>query len=216
MIWVLLVDDHAVVRQGLRTLLEAEGQFQVVGETGDGLEAVSLAERLRPNILLVDLMLPGISGLEVVRRVARTSPHTRGVILSMHAGDAYVQEALRSGAYGYVLKDAGAEELFAALREVAAGRRYLTPMLSERLLAADGDKAHDGGDDPYERLSPREREVLHLAAEGHNNVDIGARLGISPRTVETHRTNLMRKLVLRTYTDLVKFAIRRGIVNLEE
>jgi DNA-binding NarL/FixJ family response regulator len=209
---IVLADDHPIVRQGLRTVLEAEPDLTIVGEAADGLETVELAVRLRPQVLILDLMLPGLSGLEVTRQVHQRSPQTRVVILSMHANEAYVLEALRNGAAAYVLKEAGAAELVQAVREVTAGRRYLSPPLSERAIEAYVEKAAAIPLDQSETLTTREREVLHLAAEGHSNPEIAARLGISPRTAETHRANLMRKLGLHSQTELIRYAMRRGIL----
>jgi DNA-binding NarL/FixJ family response regulator len=153
--------------------------------------------------------------LEVTRQVGRLSPQTRVVVLSMHASQAYVLEALRNGAAGYVLKESSTEDLVRALREVTAGRRYLSAPLSERAIEAYVQMSQEATLDPYETLTNREREVLHLVAEGHTNVEIAARLSISPRTAETHRANLMRKLDLHTQTDLIRFALRRGIIPME-
>ena len=209
---IVLADDHPVVRRGLRALLEAVPDFRVAGETGDGLEAVRLVEELRPQVLVLDLMMPGVGGLEVARQVNHRFPTTRVVILSMHANEAYVLEALRNGASGYVLKDAGGGELVQAVRAVVAGGRYLSPPLSERAIAAYVERAKSAPLDPVGELTTREREVFGLAAEGQSSADIAARLGISPRTAETHRANLMRKLGLHNQTDLVRFAIRQGIL----
>ncbi len=212
---IVLADDHHIVRQGLRVLLEGQPDFQLVGEAGDGLEAVQLTERLKPDVLIIDLMMPSLNGLEAARQVSQRSPHTRVVVLSMHANEAYVLEALRNGAAGYVLKDSSAADLVHAVREVVAGRRYLSSPLSERAIAAYIQKASDVALDPYEMLTNREREVLHLAAEGYTNAEIADQLSISPRTAETHRANLMHKLGLRTHTDLIRYALRRGILPME-
>ncbi len=211
---LMIVDDHQVVREGLRALLERDPDFSVVGEAGTGLKVADLVDRLRPNVLLLDLMLPGLNGLEVIRQVRQRTPATRVLILSMHPDEAYVTEALRHGAAGYCLKTAKAEEVIAAVRAVAAGKHYLSPPLSDRLIEAYVQQANPPTD-AYEALTTREREVLHLAAEGHANTEIAARLGISPRTVETHRANLMRKLDLQGHADLVRYAIRRGLVSPE-
>ena len=213
---IVLADDHHIVRQGMRALLEAEPDFRLVGEAGDGLETVQLVERLRPDVLVLDLMMPGLNGLEVTRQVGKRSPQTRVVILSMHANEAYVLEALRNGAVGYVLKDASVTELVQAVREVTAGRRYLSPPLSERAIDAYVGRAKEATLDRYETLTDREREVLHLVAEGCTNAAIAARLSISPRTAETHRANMMRKLGLHTQTDLIRYALRRGIIPMED
>lgn len=212
----MLADDHQVVRQGLRALLEVEPDFHLVGESGDGLLTLELIERLKPNVLVLDLMMPGLSGLEVIRRAKRIVPQTHVVVLSMHAVEAYVLEALRQGAAGYVLKDSSAADLVQAVREVARGRRYLSPPLSERAIERYAQRAEGVTEDSYEMLTTREREVLHLAAEGHTSAEIAARLGISPRTGETHRANLMHKLGIHTQTDLVRYALRRGIIPMED
>jgi DNA-binding NarL/FixJ family response regulator len=209
---ILLADDHPIVRQGLRALLESEPHFRLVGEAGDGIEAVRLAERLRPDVLITDMMMPGLNGLEVTRQVTKSVPKTRVIILSMYANDAYVFESLRNGASGYVLKDSQPSDLIEAVREVAAGRRYLSPPLSERALELYERKVESAPDDPYELLTTREREVLQMVAEGRTSVEIANRLFISPRTAEGHRANLMRKLGLQNHTDLVRFALKRGIL----
>lgn len=213
---VLLADDHAIVRHGLRALLEAEPELKLVGEAADGLSALRLVEQLRPDILIVDLMMPGLSGLEVTRQARRCSPQTRIIVLSMHANEAYVLEALRYGALGYVLKGSQVTDLVQATREVAAGRRYLSPPLSERAIEVYVQKAEATVLDGYEVLTTRERQVLHLAAEGRTNAEIAARLFISPRTAETHRANLMRKLGLQNHTELIRYAIRRGLITADK
>jgi len=213
---IVLADDHAVLRQGLRALLDTEADLTVVGEAASGLEVTSLVGRLKPDVLIVDLMMPGLNGLEVIRQVGKRFPRTRVVVLSMYANEAYVLEALKNGATGYVLKGSGAAELVQAVREVGAGRRYLGPPLSERAMDIYLQKTESRGMDLYEMLTTREREVLQLVAEGRTNAEIAERLSISPRTVEIHRANLMRKLGLHTQTDLVRYAIRRGILPLDD
>ena len=212
---ILLADDHHVVRKGMRAVLEAEPDFSLVGEASDGLKTVQLVEHLRPDVLVLDLMMPGLNGIEVTRQVGKRSPQTRVLILSMHANEDYVLEALRNGATGYVLKDTGMAELVKAVREVAAGRRYLSPVLAERAIDAYVRQTQESTLDRYETLTDREREVLHLAAEGLTNAKVAARLSISTRTAESHRNNMMRKLGLRTQTDLVLYALRRGIITME-
>lgn len=212
---IMLADDHPVVRQGLRAVLEAEPDFEVIAEAGDGLEATRLVERLKPDVLVVDIMMPGLNGLEVTRELRQRSPETRVVVLSMYADEAYVLEALRNGAAGYALKASVSTELVHAVREAAAGRRYLCTPLSQSAIDAYIEKAGSGTRDLYELLTTREREVLQLAVEGCSNPDIAARLGISPRTAETHRLNLLRKLNLETHTDLIRYALRRGIIPME-
>jgi DNA-binding NarL/FixJ family response regulator len=216
MINIMLADDHHIVRQGLWALLGSEPHFHLVGEAGDGLEAVRLATRLRPDVLITDVMMPGLNGLEVTRQVTKSLPQTRVVILSMYTDDAYVLEALKNGACGYVLKDSQASDLVQAVREVAAGRRYLSPPLSERALELYAQKIESVPDDPYELLTTREREVLQLVAEGRTNVEIANQLFISHRTAEGHRANLMRKLRLQNHAELVRYALRRGILPLDK
>jgi DNA-binding NarL/FixJ family response regulator len=213
---ILLADDHHVVRLGLRALLDAEPDFDVIGEATDGLETSRMVETLKPEVLIVDLMMPGLNGLEVTRQVSQRAPQTQIIILSMHANEAYVLEALRNGASAYVLKDSRADDLVYAVREVMEGRRYLSPPLSERAINSYIRQANESTLDPYETLTNREREVLNLAAQGCNATEIAQKLSISGRTAETHRANLMRKLDLHTQTDLIRYALRRGIIALED
>ena len=213
MVTLVLADDHPIVRKGLKALLEAENDLRVAGEASDGLEAINQVEKLKPDVLLLDIMMPGLNGLDVARQVSQHFPLTRIIILSMHANEAYVLDALRHGASGYVLKDASMEELVEAIRQVMAGHRYLCPPLSERAIEEYVKRSKTSELDPYKSLTKREREVLHLAAEGNSNSEIATRLSISVRTVETHRMNLLHKLFLRTQTDLVRFAMQKGIID---
>ena len=210
---IVLAEDHHIVRHGLKAVLAAERDFKLLGEAADGLETVRQVERHQPNVLVLDLTLPRLHGLEVARQVRTAAPQTRVLILSMHANEAYVLEALRNDAAGYLLKDDSGTDLVRAVREVAAGRRFLSAPLSELAIQAYIQrKSQDTAQDMYEALTDREREVLQLASEGSSYAEIAEKLFISPRTAETHRTNLMRKLNLKTQTDLVRFAIRRGIL----
>lgn len=213
MIRIVLADDHQVVREGLRVLLDGIADFSVVGEECDGLRVADLVDRLRPDVLVVDLMMPGLGGLEVTRRVTERTPGTRVVILSMHADPTYVWEGLNNGARAYVLKDASAACLTQAVREAAAGRRYISPPLCETDLQHYERARRDAPSDLYDRLTAREREVLHLTAEGLTGPQMAVTLGISPRTAETHRANILKKLQLRSKTDLVHFALGRGLVR---
>jgi DNA-binding NarL/FixJ family response regulator len=212
---IVLADDHPVVRHGVRSLLQADPDFAIVGEASNGLETVQLVEKLQPEVLVVDLMIPDLNGLEVTRQVKQRLPQTRVVVLSMHANEPYVLEALKNGASAYVLKDSSGTDLVLAVKQVLNGQRYLSPPLSERAVEAYLQRSQDTSFDPYDALTEREREVLHLAAEGLSNPEIATRLSISPRTVETHRANLMRKLGLRTQTDLIRYALKRGILPME-
>jgi two-component system, NarL family, response regulator NreC len=215
MITILLADDHPIVRQGVRGLLESESEFEIVGEADDGRTALDLAETLKPDLAILDLMLPDLNGLEVARRILRASPHTRVAILSMYADEPHVLEALRAGAIAYILKGTSTEILLFAVREALAGRRYLSPPLSDRaievylLQAGEAARAMDR----YDLLTAREREVLELLARGASYAEIAERLIISPRTAETHRTNLMRKLDLKTPADITLYAIQRGLIT---
>jgi two-component system, NarL family, response regulator NreC len=210
---IVLADDHQVVRKGLQALLSAEPGFEVVGEACDGLETIRVVEELKPNVLILDLMMNGVNGLEVARQLTKATPQTSIVILSMHSNEAYVLEALRSGARAYVLKESPSDELVRAIREVSVGHCYLAAPLSERAIEAYTQKTSVKPSDPYEHLTTREREILQLTAQGCNNAEIAAKLFISPRTVETHRTNLMRKLDLANRTQLLRYAIQHGIVS---
>ena len=210
---IVLADDHRIVRQGLRALLAGEADFEVVGEADDGREALELVKRLNPDVLVLDLMMPGLNGLEVARQLPRQSPGVRVVVLSMYDDEGFVLEALANGVSGYVLKDSNSSDLVHAVREVAAGRRYLSPPLSDRAIEAYQQRAKVGTMDKHETLTTREREVLQLSAEGHTNSEIAARLGISTRTAETHRSRLMHKLGLHTQADLIRYALRRGIIK---
>ena len=214
-ITIVLADDHEVVRLGLRALLEKEPDFRIVGEAADGLEALNLVKQLNPNVLVLDLMMPGINGIEVTWQVKKHSPLTHVIILSMYSNEAYVVETLRKGAEGYVLKDSTGSDLIKAVREVTAGRRYLSPPFSERAIDIYIQTTKTTALDLYETLTPREREVLHMAAQGYTNVEIADRLSISPRTVEVHRSNMMNKLGLHNQTGLIRYAMQRGILPLE-
>jgi two-component system, NarL family, response regulator NreC len=214
-ITVVLADDHPIVRQGLRHLLDGDPEFQVVGEAGGGVEAIHLIEALKPDILVVDMMMPGISGLEVLRQFKKISPATRAIVLSMQSANAYVVEALNLGAEGYVLKETGPSELVGAIHTVLQGNRYLSEKLIER-LEATGRKAEEAPLDAYQTLTTREREILQLTAEGKSSTEIGDMLVISSRTVEAHRSKIMKKLALRSMTDLIRYAIKRGLLPLNE
>jgi DNA-binding NarL/FixJ family response regulator len=212
---IVLADDHPIVRQGLRSLLEKEPSYSVVGEVSDGLKVADLVEETKADVLVLDILMPGLGGLDVVREVVRRTPKTRIVVLSMHSSEAFVLRALRNGASAYVLKDSSPTELVLAVRQVQAGGRSLSSRLSERAIESYIDRADRGAVDIYETLTTREREVLHLAAEGLSNPAIGDRLHISPRTAELHRAHIMQKLGLRNRTELIAYALRRGLIPSE-
>lgn len=213
---IILADDHPVVRLGMRTLLESERDFSVVGECGDGIETVRLVERLQPDVLVLDLMMPTLNGLEAMRIIRQRSPSTRVVVLSMHSSNAFVGEALKNGATGYVLKGSCEEDLVRSVREAASGRRFLSAPVTERAIEAYIEQSRAAELDPHETLTAREREILQLAAEGKTSSDIATRLHVSHRTVENHRANLMRKLGLQNQTELIRYALRRGLIPLDE
>jgi two-component system response regulator NreC len=213
---VLLADDHTIVRQGVRMCLEAMGDIAVVAEAGDGLEAVQLAAQLRPDVAVVDLTMPRLNGVEAIRQIKRDTPDTEVVVLSVHDSEAYVVQALRAGAAGYVLKRNAATELAAAIRAAHDGQAYLHPSIARRVIDDYLSRIHASEHavtEPHERLTPREREVLQLAAEGHSTRAIAGLLCLSTKTVEHHRASLMTKLGLHGQTELVKYAIRAGLVE---
>ncbi len=213
---IVLVDDHHVVRQGLRTLLSSEPDFRIIGEAADGLEAIKVLEATQPDILVLDLMMGGVNGLEVARQAAKRFPKTGVIILSMYGNEGYVLEALKAGVKAYVLKESTSEELVRAIRKVATGQRYLSPPLSERAIEAYTQKSEGNSIDRYDTLTSREREVLHIVAQGRTNAEIAKLLNISPRTVEIHRAKMMHKLGIRTQTELLRYALERGILPLEK
>ncbi len=205
---ILLADDHAIVREGLRALLEREG-FEVVGEAGDGHEAIQGAERLRPDVAVLDLAMPLLNGLEAARTILRSLPQTRTILLTVHTEDQYVLEALRAGISGYVLKTQAKADLVQAIREVSKGGIYVSPGVSRTLVQAYLARA----DLPPDPLTPRERQVLQLIAEGKTTKEIARLLGVSVKTAEAHRTRIMAKLDIHETAGLVRYAIRRGLIQ---
>ena len=212
MIRVLVVDDHAVVRSGLRLLLDAQEDVEVVGEAGDGRNAVFQARALKPDVVLIDIVMPGQSGLDVTPRILQDVPEGKVLVLSMQDDPRYVREAFEAGASGYVLKEAADTEVVQAVREVAEGRRYVHPALGARLIQAEAEARRAAEADP---LSEREREVLRLLALGHTNQEIAKMLYISVRTAETHRAHIMQKLRLTTRAELVRYALEHGLLEQE-
>jgi two-component system response regulator NreC len=210
---VLIVDDHAVVRSGLRMLLEAQEDMEVVGEAGDVREAIFEARAKKPDVILMDVVMPGPSGIEGAPDVLKEAPEAKLLVLSMQDDPRYVREAFAAGAAGYVLKEAADTEVVGAVREVAAGGRYVHPALGARLAAAEADERKRAEEDP---LSEREREVLRLLALGHTNQEIAKMLYISVRTAETHRAHIMQKLRLTTRAELVRYALAQGLLDENE
>jgi two-component system, NarL family, response regulator NreC len=214
MLSIIIADDHTIVRAGVRLLLEREPDLRVVDEVATGDAAIRRTVELRPDVLVLDLSMPGVSGFEVARKVRARSPDTRIVVLSMHANESYVHEALHSGALAYVLKEATGNELVRAIRCVASGRQFLSaPFSAERLRAYAALAGPQT--DAYDRLTARERTVLQFVAEGHTNVEIGALLSVSARTVEAHRARLLSKLGLHGQQELLRYALRRGLITLD-
>jgi DNA-binding NarL/FixJ family response regulator len=211
---VLLADDHTLVRAGIRGLLEGLADVDVVGEAGDGQEALRLAESLGPDVVLLDVGMPGLNGLEVAGRIGALDASIRVVILSMHSSEEYVLRALRAGCAGYLLKASAVSELEVAVRAVARGETYLSPAVSKRVVD-DYVSRTGGAADPLDALTPRQREVLQLAAEGLSSKEIAQRLGLSYRTVEAHRAQLMERLGVHDLAGLVRFAMRVGLIRPE-
>jgi two-component system response regulator NreC len=207
---VLIVDDHPVVRAGLRRVLESEPDIEVVGEAGDARNAVFQTREAKPDVILMDVVMPGKTGIEAIPDVLHDAPETKILILSMQDDPHYVREAFDAGASGYLLKEAADTDVVAAIREVAAGRRYVHPALGARLVAADSEERKRAEEDP---LSDREREVLRLLALGHTNQEIANQLFISVRTAETHRAHVMQKLRLQSRAELVRYALQQGLLE---
>jgi two-component system, NarL family, response regulator NreC len=211
---ILLADDHNVMRRGLRLLLESQPEFAVVAEASDGLAAVEQATATKPDVVILDITMPRLSGTDAAQRIVEELPSTAVVILSMHSDEGYVLRALKAGAKGYLLKDSAEGDLIEAIRAVSAGKAFFSPEVS-RMLVEDyvREIKARGAQDSYELLTAREREVLHLLAEGKSNKDIAALLNLSPYTVETHRRNLQEKLHLHSFAELILYAVRKGVIS---
>ena len=209
---VLIADDHVLVRESLVSLLQSGGDVQVVAQASDGIETVEKAIATRPDVVVTDISMPRLGGIEVVRRLHEALPETRVLVLTMHQEDEYVLQAVRAGASGYLVKDSAAAELLAAVRSLQAGRGYVGPQAS-RALAEQMQNPDRTVDDPYGRLTAREREVFHLVVEGLTTKEIARRLDISVKTAETHRARVIAKVGVRNTAELVRYALRRGLLD---
>jgi len=212
---IILADDHALVRAGIRTLLEQLPGIRIVGEAGDGRETIALVEKLKPDIVIMDISMPGLNGFDATMRIVRDFPVTKVLILSMHTAEDYVLQALRVGATGYLLKDAATVELQLALNAVCAGETYLSPAISKEVLARYEQLAQDPRADDARTLTPRMREILQLIAEGRSTKEIAFLLNLSVKTIETHRMHLMARLDIHEVAGLVRYALRHGLISAE-
>ena len=210
---ILLADDHTIMRRGLRLLLERQAGFEVVGEAADGRQAAERAEETKPDVVMLDIAMPNMSGIEAAQRIRALLPQSAIVILSMHSDEGYVLRALKAGAKGYLLKDSAESDLIEAIKAVSEGKAFFSPEIS-KILVEDyvRDMKKRGAEDSYELLTPREREILHLLAEGKSNKDVATLLNLSLYTVETHRRNLQDKLNLHSIAELILYAVRKGLI----
>jgi two-component system response regulator NreC len=211
---ILLADDHTVVRNGLRLILERQPQFEVIGEASDGREVVEMADAQRPDVVLMDIGMPNLNGIEAARRILSGNPRTSVAILSMHSDEAYVARALKAGVRAYLLKDSAEADLIAAIHSISRGKSFFSPAVS-RILQEDYMQQLEDKDveDTYDLLTPREREILQLIAEGKSNKEIASGLNLSLFTVETHRAHILQKLNLHTVPELILYAVRKGIIR---
>lgn len=214
MIRIILADDHAVIRSGLRLVLEQHADFRVVGEASDGRAAVNLAEAVKPDVAVLDITMPGLNGIEAAHQISTKQPGVATIILSMHADESFVLRALKAGAKGYLLKESAEADLINAVRVVSEGKSFFSPAVS-RMLVEDYVRQLQDKDieDSYELLTPREREILQLVAEGKSNKDVANLLNLSLYTVETHRSNILSKLNLHTVPELILYAVRKGVIS---
>ena len=210
---ILLADDHAVVRKGIELIAQEEPDIEMVGSAKDGREAVELFQKLKPDVVILDHTMPGLNGLEAAAQISKLDPAANMIMLSIHTDETYIMRAISAGVRGYVSKESAEDEIVDAIRTVARNKPYLSSAIRLRLLAGDAQYQRDDLRDPYDALTSREKETLQLVAEGKTNKEIAAILGLSPHTVETHRTNLMQKLNLHSVVDVVTFAVRRKLIN---
>jgi two-component system, NarL family, response regulator NreC len=211
---ILLADDHQLMRSGLRLVIERQPDLTVVGEAADGREAVALAKSLRPDVAVMDISMPNLNGIEAAYQITQTHSETAVIMLSMHPDESYILRTLKAGAKGYLLKDSAEADLITAVRAVAQGKSFFSPAVSKVLLDDYMRKLkRSGAEDPYDLLTPREREILQLVAEGKSNKEVANLLNLSVYTVETHRSNVMRKLNLKGVPELTLYAVRKGIIS---
>ena len=216
-IHILIVDDHALVREGLKALLDDEPDFEVVGEAADGITAVEQAKQLRPQLVIMDIAMPNLNGIEATRKILHSRPQTHIIGLSGHTNEEYVREMLSVGASAYVTKSRPYEELLRALREVTQGRKYLRPDIAQTVIDDYVELRQHSSENPaFMTLTDREREVLQQVAEGHSTKEIADHLGVSDKTIDTHRSNLMEKLNIHSIAELTKYAVRAGLTTLDE
>ena len=211
---IVLADDHTIIRSGLRLLLEQQPDFKVVAEASDGREAVQLVAKHHPDVVILDIGMPQLNGIEATRQIVAQEPHPNVVILSMHADESYVLRALKAGARAYILKNAAEADLIRAVQAVSEGKSFFSPVISKMLLEDYVRQVREKEvEDSYDLLTPREREILQLIAEGKTNKEIATILGLSPHTVETHRGNILEKLSLHSVPELILYAVRKGIIQ---
>ena len=210
---ILLGDDHTVVRQGLRKILEGHEDWEVVGEAADGRDAVRLALQLQPDVAVLDIGMPLLNGIDACAQIVRKQPNVQVLILSMHSDEAYVTQAVRAGARGYLLKDSAGADLIGAIAAVAAGKSFFSPPIAKVVLDDYARRLSEKGMDRYDSLSEREREIFQLVAEGHSTKEIAEMLSVSPTTVETHRAHILQKLDIHNTAELVLYAVRRGVIS---
>jgi len=211
---ILIADDHKLMRSGLRLLIEQQSDLSVIGEAGDGRETVSLSKSQRPDVVVMDISMPNLNGIEAAHQITQEHPEIGVVILSMHSDESYVLRALKAGVKGYLLKDSAESDLILAVRAVAGGKSFFSPAVSKVLLDDYMRKLkRSGAEDAYDLLTPREREILQLVAEGKSNKDVANLLNLSVYTVETHRSNMMQKLRLKSVPELTLYAVRKGLIS---
>jgi len=214
MIKILVVDDHRILRQGIRSLLASQEDFEIVAESSDGRESVKDVMKHKPDVVLMDIAMPNLNGFEATRQIKKKQPDTKILVLSMYRDDEYVLQALQAGVSGYVLKDVAVEELITAIRSVYNDQYYLSPSISRTVIDASLGKIEKADKEPFDLLTPREREIVQLISEGYTNKQIATKLFISVKTVDAHRSHIMDKLDIHDVAQLVKYAIRKGLTDL--